>query len=178
MNLYIGDTHFGHSAAIRFDARPFKNVREMDRYLITMWNNKVKDEDDVFIVGDFAHKNEKPEEWYLQQLKGHKHLIIGNHDSPLVKNEQAMSYFDSVHTIAEIVDEGRRIYICHFPLASWERMEKGAYHIYAHIHKKKDEVFNYMKKRETALNAGCMINHYTPVSLEELIKNNRIFQRG
>ena len=34
----------------------------------------------------------------------------------------------------------------------------------------------YMKNRERALNAGCMINHYMPVSFKELVRNNEAFK--
>lgn len=33
-----------------------------------------------------------------------------------------------------------------------------------------------MKKKERALNAGCMINNYSPASLIELVRNNTVFQ--
>lgn len=37
MNLYIGDLHFGHEKVIRFENRPFANVREM-HYPMAEWN--------------------------------------------------------------------------------------------------------------------------------------------
>lgn len=52
----------------------------------------------------------------------------------------------------------------------------GSYHIYGHIHGNKNEAYEFMRTKERALNAGCMINNYTPVSLRELIENNRRFQ--
>lgn len=36
--------------------------------------------------------------------------------------------------------------------------------------------FSYRSEKELTLNAGCMINNYMPVSFEELIRNNKIFQ--
>lgn len=33
-----------------------------------------------------------------------------------------------------------------------------------------------MKKKERALNAGCMINNYSAASLIELVRNNTVFQ--
>ena len=30
MNYYIGDLHFGHANAIKFDARPFADIEEME----------------------------------------------------------------------------------------------------------------------------------------------------
>lgn len=73
MNLYISDLHFGHKNVIKFDDRPFDNVDEMDKALICLWNDKVKTEDHIYIVGDFCYRNGRPEQWYLKQLNGHKH---------------------------------------------------------------------------------------------------------
>ena len=52
MNLYISDLHFGHTNVIRFDHRPFSDVKEMDHALIHLWNSRVNPEDDVYIIGD------------------------------------------------------------------------------------------------------------------------------
>ena len=68
MNLYISDTHFGHKNVIKYDNRPFADVDEMDHCLIKLWNARVQSDDDVYIIGDFGCRNEKPAEWYLKQL--------------------------------------------------------------------------------------------------------------
>ena len=60
MNLYIGDLHFGHRSVIRFDARPFTDVEEMDTAMIQLWNSRVDKNDQVYVLGDFAFHNEKP----------------------------------------------------------------------------------------------------------------------
>lgn len=83
VKLYIADLHFGHQSVINFDNRPFDNVKEMDRVLIDSWNRRVTKEDQVYIVGDFAYRNEKTFSWYLKRLAGEKHLIVGNHDKKL-----------------------------------------------------------------------------------------------
>jgi calcineurin-like phosphoesterase family protein len=178
MNLYISDLHFGHKNVIRFDHRPFPDVEEMDKVLITRWNGRVAPDDDVYIVGDFAFHNEKPEEWYLEQLKGRKHLVIGNHDNRLLKNEKAMSYFEMVDKMMHVVDMGNQICLCHFPIADWNGMYRGSWHIYGHIHCSTTQAYQYMKTCERALNAGCMINNYTPASFQELVRNNREFKMG
>lgn len=176
MNFYIADTHFGHSSALNFDHRPFQNVAEMDRVLIENWNARVTDSDDIYIVGDFAYKNEKPTEWYLTRLKGQKHLIIGNHDNRLLENPTALSFFASVHQILYITDEmgqeNYQICLCHFPIAEWNGFNKGDLHIYGHIHSDRGETYRFMRTKR-AYNAGCMINNYMPVTLSELITNNK-----
>lgn len=35
-----------------------------------------------------------------------------------------------------------------------------------------------MKKKDHALNAGCMINNYMPASFDELVRNNEIFKNS
>lgn len=178
MNLYVSDLHFGHENVIAFDNRPFETIEEMDRSLIEFWNQKVQKEDNVYIVGDFAYRNKKPEEWYLKQLKGHKHLIIGNHDTRLLKNDTAMAYFESVDKMMHVTDERHQICLCHFPIAEWNGFHKGHWHIFGHYHNKTEGAYQYMKTLDKALNAGCMINHYVPVTLNELIQNNQAFHES
>lgn len=175
MIYYIADLHFGHANVIKFDNRPFSDVNEMDKYMIELWNLRVKDEDHVYIVGDVSLNNKLPIEKYLAQLKGHKHLIRGNHDGRLLDNQKAMEYFDSVDDILEINDEGRRVCMCHYPMAEWPGYYRGSWHIYGHIHNNKNEAFYIMKDKERALNAAVAINNYMPVTFNELVVNNANF---
>lgn len=69
MNLYISDTHFGHKNVIGFDHRPFIDVNEMDHCLIKLWNSRVQPDDDVYIVGDFAFRNENRQNGICASLK-------------------------------------------------------------------------------------------------------------
>lgn len=176
MNYYIGDTHLGHANIIKHDQRPFSNIDEMDRAIIENWNNRVTNSDNIYIVGDFIYRGEKEPEWYLKQLKGKKHFIIGNHDGAVLKNDKALSYFEEVDKIMHIIDGKNHICLCHFPIAEWNGYYKGHYHIYAHIHNNLNDAYYFMKKYDRALNAGCMINNYMPVTFNELIENNRIFK--
>ena len=175
MNYYIADTHFGHENVINFDKRPFENINEMDKVMIQQWNSVVKDEDDVYILGDFCFKSVKQPMWYIKQLKGKKHLIVGNHDNRLLKDEVAMKDIVSVNTILQVNDGEHTCILCHYPLAEWNHYHRGAWHIYGHIHNKKDKSYEFMRTQERALNAGCMINGYIPVKIEQLIENNRVF---
>ena len=176
MKLYISDLHFGHENVIRFDGRPFTNADEMDLTLIELWNARVQEDDTVYIVGDLCYRSALPAEWYLNQLKGHKYLILGNHDGQILKNPAAQSLLEGIETTMQIEDGGERITLCHYPIAEWNAYHRGAWHIYGHIHNRRDETYHFMKTKKHALNAGCMINGYMPVSLKELIRNNERFQ--
>lgn len=176
MNLYIADTHFGHDNVIRFDGRPFADAAEMWRVMRELWNGRVRDDDDVWIIGDFVMRSDKPASFYLERLKGHKHLIMGNHDPGMLRDEKSAACFETIDKMHHIVDGKNNIIMCHFPIAEWNRMHHGSYLIYGHIHNRRDDTYDFMKTRERALNAGCMINGYMPVSFQELVENNRKFQ--
>ena len=178
MNLYISDLHFGHKSVIEFDHRPFRDVEEMDRVLIGSWNGRVSAKDQVYILGDFACRNERSEEWYLSRLNGRKHLIIGNHDRRLLKNDTAMGCFETVDKMMHVIDEGRQICLCHFPIIDWNGMYRGSWHIYGHIHDGACGSGQYMKNLEKALNASACVNQYAPVSFEELILNNQNWKKN
>ena len=58
MIYYIADMHFGHKNVLRFDNRPFADTELMDEVLIHNWNERVTDEDTVYVLGDAFWKNE------------------------------------------------------------------------------------------------------------------------
>lgn len=176
MIYYIGDMHLGHKKVIEYDNRPFETVEEMDAALIENWNKVVNEDDHVYIIGDFIYRSSHIASYYLKQLKGHKHLIIGNHDLKTIEDEEACSYFDSIERLGYVKDGDADVVMCHYPIAEWNgkrRKKNASYHVYSHIHSRKDETYGFMRHQRNAFNAGCMINHFAPVSLQELIENNQ-----
>ena len=177
MNLYIGDTHFGHANIIRFDGRPFKDVEEMDRELIRLWNETVSPDDTVRIDGDLAMSKAHSFSWYFSQLPGHKILITGNHDKELLRDKEARKFFDAIKVMDTVYEDGRKVVICHYPIIEWDGKLHGAWHIYGHIHNNIENGWDYIKTQDHMLNAGCMINGYKPVTFKELIVNNEKFKK-
>jgi calcineurin-like phosphoesterase family protein len=77
----IADPHFGHSAIIDYESRPFKNIEEMDDTIIKNWNELVKNKDKIYLLGDFCfHYGKEKTIALIKRLHGYKILIIGNHD--------------------------------------------------------------------------------------------------
>lgn len=175
MNYYIADTHFGHANVIKHDGRPFDRVEEMDDFLIAAWNSRVTDGDDVYIIGDFVFGGGKSVTQYCNKLKGKKHLILGNHDK---LTDEDRKQFASIDKLMHISDNGIQICACHYPMIEWNGFFRGHYHIFGHIHNNLNDTYYFMKNREKALNAGCMINNYMPVTFTELELNNRIFREN
>ena len=93
--------HFGHENVIRFDNRPFADANEMDKCMLSYWNMRVTKNDTVYILGDAFWKNEEQSTKIINQLKGRKILIKGNHDKVVGQLKQ---YYDDITDYAEISD--------------------------------------------------------------------------
>lgn len=175
MVYYISDTHFGHENIIRLCNRPFQSVEEMNAALLANWNRRVKGNDTVYILGDLFYKCEDPEP-ILQQLKGKKRLILGNHDGSWMTKLDASRYFESIDLMLETSVGNYSVTLCHYPLVTWKHEQK-AYMIHGHIHlDTSTDFWPLLRARERVLNAGAEINAYRPVTLEELIHNNAAFK--
>lgn len=171
MNYYIADTHFGHANIIKLSHRPFNTINEMDETLINNWNSKVTDDDDIYILGDFSYKSKDPVA-YLKRLKGKKHLIVGNHDSLLLKDPNSKDYFVEIADMKMITDNGTQIVLCHYPLVEWNGYYKGVLHFYGHVHNTfYNETTKYARSMKNAYNIGVDIIGFEPCSLTEIVNN-------
>ena len=179
MIYFTSDQHFGHTNILKHTDRPFSSTEEMDAALIRNWNSKVHRNDTVYILGDLFFRNSVPAEEYLRQLKGIKHLIIGNHDKDWMKRIDLPQFFASAQLMAEINDGNHRITLCHYPMMSWNGCNKGAFHIHGHIHNNRnDSYWPLLRRMPQALNAGVDINGFSPVTFKELVENNRVFKES
>ncbi len=176
---YISDLHIGHSRAIFYDNRPFKSLDEMRQTIIDNWNSVVSDSDVTYVLGDMFWNNADIPE-VLRQLKGEKHLILGNHDLP---SSEMKKHFASIEAIKEVSDNGRHVILCHYPIAHWKNADRRSIHLYGHIHKGRDsrpfeEYVSLMKERGVpyeCYNVGCMMPYmnYTPRTLDEIIEASK-----
>lgn len=185
MDYYTSDLHLGHENILKH--RPmFETIEEMNEVLIDNWNKKVKNDDIIYIVGDFSFRSKTPVEDFLERLKGKKHLILGNHDSCWLKKskyETLSQYFESIcHMNVFNISKKKKIQatLCHYPMLEWNESRYASnvvsYLIHGHIHNNKDDVYDYIKEHQpTALNCGVDVNNFEPVTLEELIENNKIW---
>ncbi len=77
---FIADTHFSHTNIIRYAARPYASVEEMNINLIDNWNRSVAIDDQVFFLGDFGLGDFDHLHSICSKLHGNKICIRGNHD--------------------------------------------------------------------------------------------------
>lgn len=154
---FISDMHFGHRNIIKYENRPFKNIKEMDASIIENWNSVVKKDDKVFVLGDISFYNKEKTAEIIYSLNGYKILILGNHD-----NERSLHWwksvgFDEVINYPIIYDGFYML--SHEPMYLNENMPY--MNIHGHIHNLK-----YESKQFFNVSVECI--DYTPISFEKI----------
>ncbi len=79
MTHFTSDLHIYHNNVIKYCARPYSSVEEMNEMLVKNWNDVVSPDDAVYCLGDFSMAF-RPVETFTCRLNGTKYLIPGNHD--------------------------------------------------------------------------------------------------
>lgn len=135
---FTSDLHFFHKNILKFQAdagtRLGADVEEMNRLMVAKWNSQVAQNDRVYILGDVSFGNAEQTRSILVRLNGKKHLIYGNHDKVIQSDRKLQELFESVQDYKTIHLDKKKIVMFHFPIASWDQMHYGAYHLYGHCH--------------------------------------------
>ena len=142
MLYFTSDCHFGHKNSIQYCNRPFESVEDMDKGLIERWNDVVKQDDEVWQLGDFTfHHNIEKIIHIIERLNGRKNAIIGNHDQVIKKNRQLLldrGLFREIVDRKELtaVDDGvkHKIILDHYPGRSWNYSSHGSWQLHGHVH--------------------------------------------
>lgn len=137
---FTSDTHFGHQGMLSdrmSRPRPFGSREEHDEHIVAAWNNRVRANDRVFHLGDFAYGcSMKHAEGIFSRLNGHKTLCRGNHEARGerlgwqggVADVMALSIQDS--GMLKAVD----VWLSHYAHLSWPDLHRGRLHLFGHSH--------------------------------------------
>ena len=131
-------------------------------------------EDTVYLVGDIGWNGGRVPGELLERLSGHKHLIRGNHDTGYEDAGRLYRWFETVTDFNEIDDGETHILLCHYPMLYHKR----GYMIHGHLHHGRGRDYELLRQLPRVLNAGVDVNRYRPVTLAELVENNRAFYAG
>lgn len=133
-NLYIADWHYGHANVIGHDNRPFQTLAEMNEALVTRWNDAVRPEDTVYILGDMFWCCAREAAGVLRTLNGKKVLIKGNHDGN-TRDSEFCKEFELIQDYLEIEDGWQYVVLCHYPIPCFHlHFYEGWCHLYGHVH--------------------------------------------
>lgn len=155
--FFTSDTHYGHANIIKYCNRPFNSVEHMNNQMIANWNNRVSHDDIVYHVGDFAFmKNHRS---ILDRLNGSKHIVLGNHDKGISKDDG----WASISNYKEITVEGQTIILCHYAMRVWNKSHRGSWMLYGHSHGSLPD-----DKNALSIDVGVDCHNYAPISFDEI----------
>jgi calcineurin-like phosphoesterase family protein len=164
--FFTADCHFEHEAIIKHCNRPFKNKEHMNETIIKRWNNKVKENDLVYHLGDFAFKGESKAKEFSNKLNGEIVHIQGNHD----KNNGVKTYI--THAIMEF--GGLILYVKHKPPVEFQEgtMEETIISVCdvilcGHVH----NLWKHSYTRDKlVINVGQDVWGFEPITIHSILK--------
>jgi len=136
---FTSDLHFNHVNIIKYCGRPW-TFEEQTEELISRWNSRVGEYDDVYHLGDFAFASRKQYDQVVEIIKslnGNIHFIRGNHcDAELwgMIEQTRLPHVVWIKDYAKIRVQGQKVILSHFPFASFDGMHHGSWHLHGHCH--------------------------------------------
>lgn len=160
MIYFIGDTHFGHTNVLTLDNRDFPSIQDHDDFIITNWNETIRNNDDIYFLGDFSLSRKSYTEQLLKSLNGRKHFIVGNHDKKdtIKLYKQYGEFLGNYH---EFKIKHEMYVLCHYPFYSWKGMYVGAVNIHGHSHRN-------ISTQGRRICVSANVIDYKPISLESI----------
>ena len=182
-NVYItSDTHFGHKNIVRGttnwrtqdgevpvdSTRDFQTIEQMNERLIDGINHFVGQDDTLIMLGDVSFGGFENISIFLYRLVCQNiHLILGNHDHHIEnKRGDVQIRFLSVQHYLEANINGQDFVFCHYPLQSWNGLNKGVIHLHGHSHLPEHRKFGNGKRMDVGVDGNGM----DPYSIDEIIK--------
>jgi len=176
------DCHFSHKNLVRGvtnwrtqdgeipvnSTRNFNTIEEMNQRLIDGINHFVGQDDTLIMLGDVSFGGFDNISLFLDRLICKNiHLILGNHDHNIENNRGGIQgKFLSVEHYLEVNIEGKNFVLCHYPLQSWNGLNKGVIHLHGHSHLESNRKFGNGKRMDVGVDG----NGLNPYSIDEIIK--------
>ena len=184
--FFTSDTHYGHSNICSAttswtkgegSTRKFDSLEKMNDTLVNNINEVVGENDILFHLGDWSFGGfDKIPEFRNRIICKNIHLLLGNHDHHIEKNKEDIRLlFSSVNQYLELqvkynvntpIQGEVNFVLMHYPIASWNNMNRGWIHLHGHVHLPSDKRI----AQGRAMDVGVDGNNLKPVSLKDVLK--------
>lgn len=145
---FLGCPHFGHINLCKgtskwadiSSCRNFQTVSEMNIAVLESINSRINPDDVLFLLGDIVLSDKANTHLYIENIKCRNiHLIFGNHDEQIRKEEKYQSLFSSVSDYLEIrcSRKSGKFNLCnlfHYPMKVWNSSNHDSLAITSHSH--------------------------------------------
>ena len=163
----FSDPHYNHSNICRGttnwrtvegeipieQTRDFATLEKMNESIINGINWNVGQDDILICLGDWSFGGfESIEEFRNRIICKNIHLILGNHDTHIERNrDDIQRLFVSVSHYETLVINKKTFRLFHYPIQSWDGMNKGDIHLHGHVHLPPDRKFGQGKKMDVGI---------------------------
>lgn len=169
---FTSDLHFGHDKEFLWGPRGFSSSKENDETIIERFNSVVSDEDEVYILGDLMLGDNEYGKSCVNRLKGHIHVILGNHDTNARVNEyMGMTKIESIQ-FADMRKYGKcHFYLSHYPVLAANYDDK-PYHqhvisLFGHTHQQE----KFYDNNPYMYHVGVDSHNCYPVEIDTIIED-------
>lgn len=173
------DPHLGHHNICNFTnsdgtkVRPWDDVTQMDNDLINWYNELVKPDDRVYILGDVTFTTANMNK-YVPRLMGRKVLVPGNHEP--TKMRKYFDLFDDVR--GYVVKKG--FIMSHIPIHPGS-LSRWQLNIHGHTHANQVKIMNRDGQEtdnpDTRYFCACVEQtNFRPILLDDILKARNINQ--
>ena len=177
------DTHFGHKNICRgvtgwrlpdgsipiSQTRDFNTIGEMNDAIVNNINSVVGQDDVLIHLGDWSFGGFENIKIFRDRIVCKEiHLILGNHDEHIEKNrENIQDLFSSVNHYTKLIYNSETLVLMHYPIDSWDGLNKGHIHLHGHCHLPQQKVFGKGRRMDVGIDGNLF---FTPYSLDNVIK--------
>ena len=169
MIFLTSDTHFAHNKSFLYANRGYECIEDMNKDLIDKWNSIISPEDTVYHLGDVMLGNNEEGLACIKLLKGHIHIILGNHDTDARKILfQSVENIEDI-TYADIIKDGKwKFFLSHYPCMVGDiNNPKRRWNISGHTH----STDKFQFKDHLIYNAAVDAHNGFPISIEDIKKD-------
>lgn len=171
VNITRGTSSWGTNG--EFKLRDFDHWQEMTERMADNFNSVIPEDGILFHLGDWSFNGKAKIETFRNMLTVKEiHLITGNHDVHIEKGE-----FDHLFTSRQKYLEleiGKQLKFClfHFPIASWNNIRKGSFHLHGHQHWQGEHRFGNGRMMDVGVD-GNNLFPYKLTDVIDLLKDRR-----
>jgi calcineurin-like phosphoesterase family protein len=177
------DTHYGHKnicrgvtawrlpdGSIPIDqTRDFNTIEQMNESIISGINSVVGEDDVLIHLGDWSFGGFENIKKFRDRIVCKEiHLILGNHDHHIENNrEGCQELFSSVNHYTKLMYKYDTIVLMHYPIDSWDGLNKGHIHLHGHCHLPRQKVFGKGRRMDVGIDGNMF---FMPYSLDNVVK--------
>jgi len=170
-NIWVtSDTHYGHKNICRSvtdwrlsdgsipvdQTRDFPSLETMNSTIVKNINEVVGQDDILIHLGDWSFGGfENIRKFWNQIVCKNVHLVLGNHDHHIEKNrDDIRDLFETVNHYVELTVGNNKFALMHYPLSSWNGMNKGVLHLHGHVHLPNEKKFGKGRKMDVGIDGS------------------------